>query len=1063
MRCTAGSFTATNASATCEACASGSFTDQTGSSTCQLCDVGSYSNFINGTRPSCTPANPGYYAQASSDTSLPCEPGAYQPAAGRSFCSLCDAGSFQSLPAQTACGAVSPGYFSLEGASSPTPCRAGSYNPYPSRSSCLTCPFGTFSTLSAQSAYPCTPCGAGTFGNGTGLSSFDQCEPCAAGSSSATAGASLCPLCDPGKYQPSQGKFTCFDCPANTYLTTTGATSQADCAQCPPQTPYSLPASTTPQACTPLPCASGWYASSNASSTCDRECPKGTYCLNSRSFPCLPGTFAPDTGSTSCTLCGPGKFSLVLGANESSSCAECPAGTFGIYTGQAPTSCLSCPPGTANNRTGSSSAEDCAPCPPGRASSAAGSVACPLCPIGTFQPEQGQAQCRSCRSGTYQGETGAIDESSCVACPAGTVSPAGSGATSSCVALLCPEGRFGSDCAGVCPLGSFCSGASSSQLCRPGSYSDAMGSSSCTLCPAGRHSTTSGAASADSCVACSPGTWGNSTGASSCAMCPFGTASSTAGSVTLDDCQACVSLANRSDASTSDMCIGAIPLHVEPSDLMPMTRALLQQQSSRPNYASAQIPVRGSSSLREAAFGPDPFLSRAASAAASASDPTAASISDVALVVCIAVLVVCATLPLLAYRRIPSALARRLDQFALQRHVDDGASPQKRPTKWGSAISWSFVPIAILVGVVLGSASNALVTKALLPASSSSREARGCIQLTLRAFGQAAADSSFICTAAQNASVPLPLASGFSAAPRVRSVLSSSACSLAVDCGDCSLHGVGNWSIVLPWSYQLIEYEVWVTGAESGAASRLYGVLAPMASTQVLDRQGELQFSLLQSFYTDERRTSSGARASASASDSSGELDPSRLYESQSGFEVAYQFYQTIEAADSRRLTVASTSTLSFIFNPSDLVYQTSVSDKASQAQLLFSILASIVSLFSLFAILFRLSERTMSKLGVSPVDAVHTFATDSWKKNRGQLDSGSASDHPGSSSAQKGPGDDDEHFAGLEASPLASIQLQEIVRSGGVAPAPGPVDPADPPMLDAEQIRSDDTVAAAL
>ena len=855
-------------------------------------------------------------------------------------------------------------------------------------------------------------------------------QPCPSGSNSGIAGASVCPLCDPGKYQPSEGSFSCFNCPANTYLTTTGATSQIDCLACPSQTPYSLPASTTPQACSPVPCASGWYASSN-SSTCDAPCPQGFYCLNAQSFPCLPGTYATTIGSTSCSLCNPGSYSLVLGATNSSSCTDCPAGTFGIYTGQAPTSCLSCPPGSANNRTGSSLSSDCIACPPGTASSFAGTVTCPLCPVGTYQPDQGQASCLACREGSYQGELGMADSSSCTDCPAGTRSPAGSGSVSSCVALVCPSGRFGSDCSMRCPPGSFCNGPSTSQLCRPGSYSDQDGSAICALCPAGRYSTESGATSDRSCLDCVAGTWSNTTGASSCSMCPYGTASSTTGSTTIQDCRTC-----GSNAST--VCIGAVPLRITVSDLMPAAAALLQQQSSRTTFASAQQPARESVSLREAAFGVDPFESQAASV--SASDPAASSISNAAIAICISLLVVCAALPLLVYRRIPSVVARRLDQFALHHHVADGAAPLKRPTKWGSAISWSFIPIAVLVGVVLGSSSNALVSKTLLPASSSSRNAHGCIQLTLRAYGDRSSSStdSTFCTSS-NSTDPrtLPLAAGFSSSPRVRTLLSDTSCSLSINCADCSLQGVGNWSVVLPWSYQLIEFEVWITGAEVGASSRLYGILAPMASTQVLDEHAELQFSLLQAFYVDARHTASASVPSESDVSSTGEVDPSLLYTSQSGFEVAYQFYQTVRVQDSASLTSSSTTTLSFIFNPSDIIYQTTVTEKTSRAQLLFSILASVVSLFSLFSIVFKLTERIMSRLGISTVDATlqAIYLENKITSSKTMVDVTS--------------GDCDV----LEPSPLAAIQLQEISRS----PAVVPDNMIHPPILDTAHIRSDD------
>jgi hypothetical protein len=68
-------------------------------------------------------------------------------------------------------------------------------------------------------------------------------------------------------------------------------------------------------------------------------------------------------------------------------------------------------------------------------------------------------------------------------------------------------------------------------------------------------------------------------------------------------------------------------------------------------------------------------------------------------------------------------------------------------------------------------------------------------------------------------------------------------------------------------------------------------------------------------------------------------------------------------------ITAESSTQISFVFNPSGIVYQTTVSNKTSEAQFLFSILATIVSLFSVFAILFKGTEFAMRKLNVSLVD----------------------------------------------------------------------------------------------
>jgi hypothetical protein len=209
---------------------------------------------------------------------------------------------------------------------------------------------------------------------------------------------------------------------------------------------------------------------------------------------------------------------------------------------------------------------------------------------------------------------------------------------------------------------------------------------------------------------------------------------------------------------------------------------------------------------------------------------------------------------------------------------------------------------------------------------------------------------------------PLSLSRGFSSTPQLRSLLSNSSCSIAVDCLDCSQEGLGNWTVVLPWHYQLVEYEVWMNAATSGGSSRMYGVLAPMQSTTLLDKQAELHFSLLQAFYNDERADAPGRKdsipASATSEGALTRVEPSSLYSSGSGFELAFQYYSTITPQNSSSLFASSLTALSFIFNPSDLVYTTSVTDKVSRAQQLFSILATVVSLFTLFSIVRCISSK---------------------------------------------------------------------------------------------------------
>ena len=125
-----------------------------------------------------------------------------------------------------------------------------------------------------------------------------------------------------------------------------------------------------------------------------------------------------------------------------------------------------------------------------------------------------------CAAGTYQSGT------SCVSCPAGTVSSA--------------LGLQGSETCTNCPAGYYSnSGAASCTACSAGQYSSSPGSGSCSSCPAGTYSTNSGSSS---CTPCPKGTYNPNTGSTSegyCMACPPGTANGNYGGSSLSSCVPC--------------------------------------------------------------------------------------------------------------------------------------------------------------------------------------------------------------------------------------------------------------------------------------------------------------------------------------------------------------------------------------------------------------------------------------------------------------------------------------------------------------------------------------------
>ena len=117
-----------------------------------------------------------------------------------------------------------------------------------------------------------------------------------------------------------------------------------------------------------LDCAPGfWRQDQAASSTVDGVS------ANVTCTACHPGTFKPEPGPHRCTLCANGSYSLDSGANSSTSCLECPVGTYSVH-GEA-----------AAGWGGSASAAQAAP----------RGANCSACPAGSFAPNAGSSTCSS--------------------------------------------------------------------------------------------------------------------------------------------------------------------------------------------------------------------------------------------------------------------------------------------------------------------------------------------------------------------------------------------------------------------------------------------------------------------------------------------------------------------------------------------------------------------------------------------------------------------------------------------------------------------------------------------
>jgi Secretion system C-terminal sorting domain/Tyrosine-protein kinase ephrin type A/B receptor-like/Thrombospondin type 3 repeat len=97
-------------------------------------------------------------------------------------------------------------------------------------------------------------------------------------------------------------------------------------------------------------CEAGFYEETTTVGTTSvvaacRICPPGYYCPDGKTaLPCAAGSYAGNSGQTSCFACPPGRYAS---SQASTACLPCEAGTYNPYEGQA--ECLACPEGKISN------------------------------------------------------------------------------------------------------------------------------------------------------------------------------------------------------------------------------------------------------------------------------------------------------------------------------------------------------------------------------------------------------------------------------------------------------------------------------------------------------------------------------------------------------------------------------------------------------------------------------------------------------------------------------------------------------------------------------------------
>jgi len=182
------------------------------------------------------------------------------------------------------------------------------------------------------------------------------------------------------------------------------------------------------------------------------SCFKGQYATESllaidSCFDCRAGQYQPGIGATTCLTCEPGEYQPDRGQDKCIPCAtggycdaidtcdggftNCPAGTFNDRERQSEKddACIPCKKGTFSTIAGANSSSYCELCPAGSYGSSIGQTSCQLCEKGKYQPLPGQTSCIQCEPGYYADNLGFVK---CIPCPYRLGSISGSTTCSFC-------------------------------------------------------------------------------------------------------------------------------------------------------------------------------------------------------------------------------------------------------------------------------------------------------------------------------------------------------------------------------------------------------------------------------------------------------------------------------------------------------------------------------------------------------------------------------------------------------------------------------------------------------
>ena len=369
-----------------------------------ICPAGYYCPAGAGTP---TPCPAGTYCPEGSSATNPCSAGHYCPEKSWKH-SMCPVGFYCSANTATATK-CRPGYYCPEGATAESPCPEGYYCPegvdVP-----VECAPGNMCPVKLMSSQTLCPDGSYSYAK------KKECTPCLAPPNGTVFGSNpgTCTLtCNDGYVKMGWRCLPPFEFTGSDHGVRT----------CPPC--YSMNGSmcTLSQTCTPT-CPVGYTLSSQKVCT---PCPDGTYTgPNGQCVPCGPNSTSTP-GSTICTCTQTSTIansSYVWDAIANVCTIKCNAG----YYKATATTCGICPANTYCPQ-GTPSPK---PCPEGTYSGTGSEfchydtgVAGAQCPAGSWASAS-ENMCRLCPAGTYSTTVGATSATTCITCPTGKTSVAGS-------------------------------------------------------------------------------------------------------------------------------------------------------------------------------------------------------------------------------------------------------------------------------------------------------------------------------------------------------------------------------------------------------------------------------------------------------------------------------------------------------------------------------------------------------------------------------------------------------------------------------------------------------------